>query len=76
MAKLKSKKKKTSVKAPKKRKYNNDPRKKIENGEPWQMHFDVHPDVALKFIEDKETTTKDYERIINEALADRYQVKI
>lgn len=74
MAKKATKKKKPAK--AKKRKYNNNPLEKVNAGEPWQMHFNVHPDVAVKFIEDKETTTKDYERIINEALADRYQVKI
>lgn len=68
-------KKKQPAKA-KKRKYNNDPLKKIAKGEPWPLHFDVHPDVAEHFVKEKQDTTKDYERIINEALADRYQVKI
>jgi hypothetical protein len=58
--------------AGKSRKYEKDPRKKIEAGQPWTMHFDLENDVALKLLDEKERTGADYSRLLNQRIRKGY----
>jgi hypothetical protein len=64
-----------TTKTKKKRAYNIDPLAKIKNGKPWTYHFEIEEDVAVKIIEENETTGAEYGKIILNRLRKSYGIK-
>lgn len=64
-----------STKKKKQRKYNVNPKEKIEQGIPWDMHIVIDPEVGKKIIEENEKTGADYKFLVTKALKKAYRVK-
>lgn len=59
----------------KQRKYNVDPKSKLEQGIPWDMHIIIDPEVGHKIIADSEKTGADYKFLVTKALRKAYKLK-
>lgn len=67
--------KKTAVK--KARKYNNNPKEKLDNNEPWKTTLVIDKEVGYKIIEDldKLPTGTEIQFVINKKLKKAYGIK-
>lgn len=58
--------KKSKIIKPKK--YKMDPKKKLDEGVPWDMHIVIDPEVGYKIIAEHEKTGADYKFLVTKAL--------
>lgn len=65
--------KKTTKKT--KRKYNTDPKSKIETGKNWEYNCKFDDDVTKKIIDEKQKSGSEYGFIINNRMRKAYGIK-
>jgi hypothetical protein len=62
-------------KAKAKKTYNVDPKKKLDEGLPWDMHIVIDPEVGYKIIAQHEKTGIGYKYLVTQALRKAHKLK-
>lgn len=57
------------------KKYNVNPKDKLDKGIPWDMHIVIDPEVGYKIIAEAEKTGADYKFLVTKALRKAHKLK-